>query len=59
MNDKLDKILHFVENLTLKIDKLEKTILNYGERLDELEGFLTRNLKKLIFVKKIKQKQVN
>ena len=38
MNDKLDKILHFVENLTLRIDKLEKTRLSYGERLDELEG---------------------
>ena len=40
MNDKLDKILHSVENLTLRIDKLEKTIglLSYGERLDELEG---------------------
>ena len=36
--NKLDKILHSVENLTLRIDKLEKTILSYGERLDELGG---------------------
>ena len=38
MNDKLDKILHSVENLTLRIDKFEKTIFSYGERLEELEG---------------------
>ena len=38
MNDKLGKMLHSVENLTLRFDKLEKTILNCGERLDELEG---------------------
>ena len=38
MNDKQDKILHSVENLTLRIDKLVNTTLSYGERLDELEG---------------------
>ena len=36
MNDKLDKILHSVKNLTLRNEELEKTI--YDERLDELEG---------------------
>ena len=34
----LDKVLLCDENLTIRIDKLEKIILSFGERLDELEG---------------------
>ena len=49
MNVKLDKILHSVENLTLRIHKLEKTISNYGERLDELKCKLNTKFEEIDF----------